>query len=158
MAPLVDVQGGHDPSNGGGIYFVDVVVRKATLLERLFGGLHEGADLHSPQEVVPPGLNDSEEHQVDLADMQRSQEIAAAVALRALGEKVRATPTGGARDRHRRRAARGGKAPPHGRHRRRRRQAGAHAPGPDRRDEEEGGRLLGALHRAARFGERSPSR
>ena len=94
VAPLVDVKGGHDPNNSGGIYFVDVVVRKATLLERLFGGLHEGADLHSPQEVVPPGLNDSQEHEVDLADMQRSQRIAAAVALRALGEKVRATPTG----------------------------------------------------------------
>jgi PDZ domain-containing protein len=94
VAPLVDVKGGHDPTDGGGIYFVDVVVRKATLLERLFGGLHEGADLHPPQDVVPPGLNDSQQRQVDLAEMQRSQKIAAAVALRALGQKVRAIPTG----------------------------------------------------------------
>ena len=56
VAPLVFVQGGHDPADGGGIYFVDVVVRKASLLERLFGGLHEGADLHKPQDVVPPGV------------------------------------------------------------------------------------------------------
>jgi Lon-like protease len=94
VAPLVDVSGGHDPTDGGGIYFVDVIVRKATLLERLFGGLHEGADLHSPEEVVPPGLNDSQQRQVDLSEMQRSQKIAAAVALRALGQKVRAIPTG----------------------------------------------------------------
>ena len=69
-------------------------MRKATLLERLFGGLHEGADLHSRQEVVPPGLNDRQQRQVDLAEMKRSQQIAAAVALRALGQKVRAIPTG----------------------------------------------------------------
>jgi Lon-like protease len=94
VAPLVSVAGGRDPGDGGGIYFVDVVVRKATLLERLFGGLHEGADLHKPQEVVPPGLNDSQQRQVDLADMRRSQRIAAAVALRALGQKVRAIPAG----------------------------------------------------------------
>jgi len=94
VAPLVDVRGGHDPTDGGGIYFVDVIVRKATLLERLFGGLHEGADLHSPEDVVPPGLNDSQQRQVDLSEMQRSQKIAAAVALRALGQKVRAIPKG----------------------------------------------------------------
>ena len=42
VAPLVNVAGGHDPSDGGGIYFVDVIVRKASLLEQLFGGLHDG--------------------------------------------------------------------------------------------------------------------
>jgi PDZ domain-containing protein len=94
VAPLVDVRGGKDPNDGGGIYFVDVIVRKASLLERIFGGLHEGADLHKPAEVVPPGLNDSQQRQVDLAEMHRSQKIAAAVALRALGQKVRAIPTG----------------------------------------------------------------
>src|SRR6185295_4779812 len=94
VAPLVKVSGGKDPTDGGGIYFVDVVVRKATLLERLFGGLHEGADLHAPEDVVPPGLNDSQQRQVDLSEMQRSQKIAAAVALRALGLKVKAIPTG----------------------------------------------------------------
>src|SRR4051812_5202252 len=94
VAPLVEVKGGYDPTDSGGIYFVDVVVRKATLLERIFGGLHEGADLHSPQEVVPPGLNDREQRQGDLADMHPPQQIAAAVALRALGQKVNAVPTG----------------------------------------------------------------
>jgi PDZ domain-containing protein len=93
VAPLVTVEGGHEPKNGG-IYFVDVVVRKATLLERLFGGLHEGADLYPASAIVPPGVDDAQREQVDLAEMRRSQQIAAAVALRALGRKVVARPTG----------------------------------------------------------------
>jgi PDZ domain-containing protein len=94
VAPLVTVRGGHDPADGGGIYFVDVIVRKATLLERLLGGLHEGADLKSPAQVLPPGFDDAEQRLVDLASMRRSQRIAAAVALRALGKDVRAIPRG----------------------------------------------------------------
>ena len=35
VAPLVKVAGGHDPTGAGGIYFVDVIVRKATLLEQM---------------------------------------------------------------------------------------------------------------------------
>src|SRR5206468_1657203 len=93
VAPLVTVQGGHDPTRGG-VDYVDVVVRKATLLERLFGGLHDGADLYPAQAVNPPGVNDNLRRKIDLEDMQRSQQIAAAVALRALGKKVRITPTG----------------------------------------------------------------
>jgi PDZ domain-containing protein len=88
VAPLVTVQGGRDPRGPGGIYFVDVIVRKASLLERLLGGLHEGADLRPPEDVVPPGVNDSQRRQLDLQEMRQSQEVAAAVALRALGRKV----------------------------------------------------------------------
>jgi Lon-like protease len=94
VAPLVTVNGGHDPNDGGGIYFVDVIVRKATLLERLVGGLHEGADLKSPAQVLPPGLDDAEQREADLAAMRRSQRIAAAVALRALGKDVRTVAKG----------------------------------------------------------------
>ena len=93
VAPYVSVPGGHDPAHGG-VYYVDVVVRKATLLERLFGGLHEGADLYPATAVDPPGVNDQERRRIDLQDMQRSQEIAAAVALRAAGKKVVLRPTG----------------------------------------------------------------
>ena len=50
----------------GGIYFVDVVVRKATLLERIFGGLHKGADLYPASAVNPPGVDDSQRRQIDL--------------------------------------------------------------------------------------------
>ncbi len=87
VAPLVTVPGGHDPARGG-IYFVDVVVRKASLLERLFGGLHEGADLYPASAVNPPGVGDTQRRQIDSQDMARSQQVAAAVALKAAGEKV----------------------------------------------------------------------
>ena len=93
VAPLVTFPGGKDPAHGG-VYFVDVVVRKATLLERLFGGLHDGADLYPATAVNPPGVGDKQRRQIDQQDMQRSQEIAAAVALRAAGKKVVLRPTG----------------------------------------------------------------
>lgn len=93
VQPLVVVPGGHDPKQGG-IYFVDVVVRKASLLERIFGGLHKGADLYPASAVNPPGVNDSQRRQIDLQDMQQSQQVAAAVALKAAGYKVAMTPTG----------------------------------------------------------------
>jgi PDZ domain-containing protein len=93
VAPLVTVPGGHDPTVGG-IYYVDVIVRKAHLLERLFGGLHEGADLYPASEINPPGGGEQERRQIDLQDMQNSQQVAAAVALRAAGKSVIATPIG----------------------------------------------------------------
>jgi PDZ domain-containing protein len=93
VAPLVNVPGGHDPTRGG-IYYVDVIVRKAHLLERLFGGLHDGADLYPASEIDPPGGGAAERQQIDLADMQNSQEVAAAVALRAAGKAVVTTPIG----------------------------------------------------------------
>ena len=93
VGPLVSVPGGHNPKKGG-VYFVDVVVRKATLLERLFGGLHHGADLYPASAVDPPGVSDSGRQRIDLQDMHRSQQIAAAVALKAAGKKVVLRPTG----------------------------------------------------------------
>jgi PDZ domain-containing protein len=94
VAPLVEVAGGRDPSDGGGIYFVDVLYRKATLLERLLGGIHEGADLRDPARVRQPGLSEEDQRRVDLAAMRQSQKVAAAVALRSIGRKVTARPSG----------------------------------------------------------------
>jgi PDZ domain-containing protein len=93
VAPLVTVKGGHDPERGG-VYFVDVIVKKASLLERLFGGLHEGADLYPAGAINPPGVNDAQRRRIDIEDMHRSQEIAAAVALRTAGKKVTLRSTG----------------------------------------------------------------
>jgi PDZ domain-containing protein len=93
VAPLVTVPGGHAPKRGG-VYFVDVIVRKATLLERLFGGLHHGADLYPANEVNPPGVNSALRAKIDLEDMSLSKETAAAVALRRLGRKVVIRPIG----------------------------------------------------------------
>ena len=67
----------------GGIYFVDVIVRKATLIERLFAGLHDGADLVPAVDRPARASTTTQRQQLDLQEMTRSQQIAAAVALRA---------------------------------------------------------------------------
>jgi PDZ domain-containing protein len=84
----------HHESDGGGIYFIDVVERRASLLERLLPGLHEGASLVPASAITPPGVSQRARHLEDERDMRRSQSIAAAVALRALGYKVVARPAG----------------------------------------------------------------
>jgi Lon-like protease len=93
VAPLVEVQGGKDPK-GGGIYYVDVRVRKATLVERLIPGLREGATVVPAEQVRPPGVSEAERRREELQEMQTSQRVAAAVALRELGRKVVTKPIG----------------------------------------------------------------
>jgi Lon-like protease len=94
VAPLVTVQGGHDPPGPGGIYYVDVIERPASMLESLFPSIHSGSTLVPASEIVPPGVSDQAAHQADLRAMTISQKIAAAVALRRLGYKIVAKPTG----------------------------------------------------------------
>ena len=95
VAPLVTVEGEEPGTQAvGGIYYVNVVVRKATLLERLFPSIHDGATLVSAHELNPTGLSEEQRRSGNLREMSRSQEIAAAVALRELGHDVEATPTG----------------------------------------------------------------
>ena len=54
VAPLVTVEGEkRAASDGGGIYFVDVLVRKATMFERLFPGIHEGATPRPGERAQP---------------------------------------------------------------------------------------------------------
>src|SRR5918997_5501074 len=86
--PLVKVEGGKSPKDGGGIYFVDIFVRRATLLERLFPDIHEGSQLVPASAVRPPGVSDAARRKADLREMSRSQSVAAAVALRTLGYDV----------------------------------------------------------------------
>jgi PDZ domain-containing protein len=88
VAPLVHVAGGHEPRNGGGIYYVDVLIRQASELEDLFGGLHSGSSLIKESVVNGPGVSNAQEQQEGVYEMETSQEIAAAVALHALGKKV----------------------------------------------------------------------
>jgi Lon-like protease len=90
VAPAVDVQGGHDPSGSGGIYFVDVHVDRATLFEKLFPGIHDGASL----EPIPKGVTSSQEQHIAQQQMVESQQVAAVVALRQLGRKVIVRPIG----------------------------------------------------------------
>lgn len=95
--PLADkvTAEGERPHPPGGIYYVDVIVRKASLLEELAGMTRpEGADLVPAQALVPPGSNFRERRRQNLRQMDRSEEVAAAVALRELGEDVKAEPEG----------------------------------------------------------------
>ena len=94
VAPLVTVQGGHDPKGPAAIYFVDVFERRASMFESLFPWIHKGATLVPAQLIVPPGVSDKAVRQADLRAMTVSQKIAAAVALRRLGYKVVAKPSG----------------------------------------------------------------
>ena len=74
---------------------MDVIVRKATLLEELVPSLRpEGADLVPAQELVPEGTSFAERRRENLRLMDRSEEVAAAVALRELGYDVDAKPEG----------------------------------------------------------------
>lgn len=90
----VRVEGEKDRGPGG-IYYVDVIVRKATLLEELVPALRpDGADLVPADALVPPGSSFSERRQQNVRQMDRSEEVAAAVALRELGYDVKAKPEG----------------------------------------------------------------
>ena len=94
LEQLVKVAGEKD-GGPGGIYYVDVIVRKATLLEELVSGLRpDGADLVPAAALVPPGSNFAERRRQNLRQMDRSEEVAAAVALRQLGYDVDAEPEG----------------------------------------------------------------
>lgn len=94
VAPLVKVEGGKNPTGPGGIYFVDVIVRKATLLERLFPGIREGSALVPASVLNPTGESEAQRRQGNLQAMSRSQEIAAAVALRELGYEIKTSSIG----------------------------------------------------------------
>ena len=94
VAPLVEVQGGKDPTGPGGIYFVDVFERRASMFESLFPWIHDGATLVPAKLIVPPGVSDRAVRQADLREMSISQRVAAAVALKRLGYKVVARPSG----------------------------------------------------------------
>jgi PDZ domain-containing protein len=94
LAPKVFVQGERADRNGGGIYFVEVHIRKASILESHFPSIHEGATLVPANQIVPRGESEKQRFKEDLQDMRRSQQVAAAVALRQAGYDVKVVPTG----------------------------------------------------------------
>ena len=70
------------------------MIRRAKLFERLFPWIHDGATLVNEDLINPPGVSDSQRQTEDLREMARSQDVAAAVALKYLGYKVQLTPIG----------------------------------------------------------------
>jgi Lon-like protease len=95
LAPVVKVEGEQPADDAGGIFYVDVRIRKASLLEELLSPLRpDGSELVPDHAIVPPGTDFAERRRQNLRQMDRSQEIAAAVALRARGLAVTAEPEG----------------------------------------------------------------
>lgn len=89
LAGLVEVQGGKKPQDDGGIYYVDVLIKRASLLESFVPALRpDGSDVIQREQLVQPGISDQERIKLDLADMKLSQVVASTVALRTLGYKV----------------------------------------------------------------------
>lgn len=94
LADRVEVEGAR-PVGAGDVHYVDVFVRRTSRLEDLLPFLlPSGADVVPEQELLPPGTSEAERDRQTAADMQRSERVASAVALRALGYDVEATPTG----------------------------------------------------------------
>lgn len=88
LAGQVSIPGERGDAKGG-IYYVDVIVRKASLLERLVPPLRgDGSTLVPEHAILPPGSNESQRRQQNLRVMSVSQQVAAAVALRELGYEV----------------------------------------------------------------------
>ncbi len=95
VANRVDVAGEKPDSGPGAIYYVDVTVRRATWAERFVPFLRpDGATMVSKSAVVPEGSSFEERRQEGLKEMARSEEVAAAVALKEAGYPVEATPRG----------------------------------------------------------------
>jgi Lon-like protease len=94
LAPLVRVRGEHPPKDRGGVYFVDALVRKATLAESWFPGIRDGASIVPVKAFNPPGFGQRQLELENAREMQTSQQLAAAVALRALGYRVIVRPRG----------------------------------------------------------------
>jgi PDZ domain-containing protein len=87
LAPIVKVDRARQ-DNRGGIYFVDVIERRATLSERYLPFLRRDATLVSKEDIGADNLSDKQRARIDSASMALSKKIAEAVALRSLGYKV----------------------------------------------------------------------
>ena len=94
LAGRVVVEGSR-PSGGGDVYYVDLYVRRARVLEQLLPFTRpEGSTVLPEHALLPPGTTDEERDRQNAADMERSEQIASVVALRALGYEVVAAPRG----------------------------------------------------------------
>ena len=94
LADKVEVEGGKTTAKGD-VYYVDVFVRRIRRLEKLLPFTRpEGSELVPEESIAPEGTTDAERDRQNAADMARSEQVAAVVALRALGYEVTAVPRG----------------------------------------------------------------
>jgi PDZ domain-containing protein len=95
LADLVQVPNAKPDADGGGIYYVDILLKPASLLESYVPYVRpEGSDLIDRAQIVEPGISDQERRKLDFALMKASQDVASVVALRELGYHVQIRPGG----------------------------------------------------------------
>jgi PDZ domain-containing protein len=80
--------------DGSGIYYLDVLVHRASLPESWLARFEDSGTVLPAAAVVPPGGNDKDLTRVDHLTFADSRTVAGVVALRALGRKVRVERTG----------------------------------------------------------------
>ncbi len=94
LAERVTVEGAQSVE-AGDVYYVDIFVRRTTRLEDLLPFLRpEGSTVVPEQAILPPGTSETARDRQTAAEMSRSELVASAVALRALGQDVVAKPRG----------------------------------------------------------------
>ena len=89
LAPFVQVKGEQSDHDGGGIYYVAVEVKKASILEKLFPGIHDGSTLVPAALILGPEESEKQHQRQEFQAMALSQQVGAAVALKALGYPVK---------------------------------------------------------------------
>ena len=95
LTNLVQVPGGKRQKDGGGIYYVDVLLKRASLLQSSVSFLRpDGSDLVKQKDVVAQGLSYEQQLKLERETMRVSQEKASVVALRSLGYDARGRDTG----------------------------------------------------------------
>lgn len=95
VAPRIDVEGHPEADDRGGIYFVDVTVRDARWIERVFPFLRpNGATIVPGEALAPHGESFEQRRAASRRQMERSEEIASAVAQRAAGLDVKTVERG----------------------------------------------------------------
>lgn len=95
LSGIVSIPGAKPQHDGGDIYYVDVLVQRASLLQAALAFTRpEGSDLIPSSAFVPSGLTFEQQLKLEQETMKVSQAKASVVALRALGYKVRARDAG----------------------------------------------------------------
>ncbi|MBA2294181.1 MAG: PDZ domain-containing protein [Actinobacteria bacterium] len=95
VAERVKVEGERSPDATGGVYYVDVTLKRARWLDRIAPFARpDGASLVPSHAVTAPGQTFRQRIAAARTEMNRSEEIAAAVALEAAGLAVDAEPRG----------------------------------------------------------------
>lgn len=95
LASKVEVEDETTPDATGGVYYVDVTLRRARWLDRIVPFVRpEGSTLVPGHAVTSPGQSFKERIAAARSEMSRSEQIAAAVAMQAAGIEVDAVPRG----------------------------------------------------------------